>query len=507
MTAVATLTGASATWKWESVNWTTVSKQVLRLQMRIAKAIREKRYGKAKALQWLLTHSFHAKLLAVKRVVQNKGGKTAGVDGVVWKSSKQKMEAVAKLRSRGCQPRPLRRIYIPKRNGKQRPLSIPCMIDRSHQALHLLGLEPVSETLADKNAYGFRPKRSCADAIEQCFKILARKGSSKFILEGDIRSCFDKIRHQWLEDHIPMDTRVLKSWLKAGFVEKNKLFPTLEGTPQGGVASPTLLTMTLRGLEDTVKRISLPDEKVHIVTYADDFVVTGASEEVLQDLVKPAIAVFLKERGLELSEEKTRITHIEDGFDFLGFNVRKYKGKLLIKPSQARVKDFLRSIRNLIKSNKARDVELLIRMLNPKIRGWANYYRHVVAKRTFSYVDCEIFKALWQWAKRRHPNQRIGWIKDKYFRSQGLRNWIFFSPYVRDGKSQILDLVHSTDVPIKRHVKIRGAAHPYDPAFHDYFVKRELNRRTGSGKTGLKKGLSRVTGNCQARFLGERVDR
>jgi len=482
-------TGASpaCALKWDAIDWRTATREVKRLQARIAKAIKEGRIGRAKALQRLLSSSFSAKLLAVRRVVQNRGGKTPGVDGVVWNTSKQKMQAVANLKRRGYKIQPLRRVYIPKRNGKPRPLSIPVMACRAHQALHLLGLEPISETLADRNTYGFRPKRSTADAIGQCFIALAKRRSADWVLEGDIKSCFDKIRHDWLEANIPMDKSILKKWLKAGYVEQGKRFPTNEGTPQGGIISPTLLLMTLNGLEAAVKQKTSRSDKVNIIIYADDFIVTGNSKEALEQKVKPTIVAFLKERGLELSEEKTKITHIEEGFDFLSQNIRKYKGKLLIKPSKRSVKDFLKNVRDVIKSNKTATTDTMIRLLNPRIRGWVNYHRHIVAKRTFSYVDAQIFNALWRWAKRRHPNKSQNWIAERYFRSDGFRHWIFFARS-KDGKGQPnnLDLVYAAYTPIKRHVKIKGEAHPFDPTYRDYFLRRETNKITGSSKTGLK---------------------
>jgi RNA-directed DNA polymerase len=217
--------------------------------LRIAKAIKLGRYGRAKALQWLLTHSFYAKLLAVKRVTQNKGRNTPGIDRIIWRTPQQKMQAVKLLKRRGYHSLPLRRIYIPKKNGKLRPLGIPTMIDRGQQALHLLALEPIAETKGDKNSYGFRPKRSIHDAIAQCFNVLARKHSSKWILEGDIKSCFDKISHKWLEDNTIIDKSLLKQWLKTGYMEKNIFHCTEAGSPQGGIISPTLANITLDGLE------------------------------------------------------------------------------------------------------------------------------------------------------------------------------------------------------------------------------------------------------------------
>jgi RNA-directed DNA polymerase len=463
-TSATSVIGASSAYmmRWNAINWQTVKSHVRRLQMRIAKAIREKRYGKAKALQWLLTHSFYAKLLAVKRTTGNRGGKTAGVDGIVWKTSQQKMQAAKSLKRRGYRSQPLRRVYIPKKSGKLRPLGIPVMKCRAMQALHLLALEPVAEMLVDKNAYGFRPMRSTADAIEQCFIALARKHSSQWIIEGDIRSCFDKISHEWLISNILMDKPILSKWLSAGYMDKGVLHRTLEGTPQGGLISPTLMNLTMKGLEQTVANCVSKTDKVNVVIYADDFIITGKSKEILEEKVMTAVANFLQVRGLELSDEKTRITHIDDGFDFLGFNVRKYKGKLLTKPSKKNVKAFLDDVRRIIKSKRGSKTEVLIHTLNPKIRGWANYFRHKVSKKTFGYVDHCIFQALSRWIKRRHPNKNAEWRRDRYFRRQGTRDWIFHTTVYdkKRGRKVNLDLFRALNVAIKRHIKIKAEATP-----------------------------------------------
>ncbi|MEO8402202.1 MAG: reverse transcriptase N-terminal domain-containing protein [Gammaproteobacteria bacterium] len=228
MTAIASsLTGAtSSEATWDSINWKTVEAEVRRLQIRIAKAVREGRHGKVKSLQWLLTHSFSAKLFAVKRVVKNKGGKTPGVDKITWKTPQQKLKAAQSLKRKGYKTQPLRRIYIPKKDGRKRPLSIPCMCCRAMQALYLLALEPVAEFYANKNSYGFRPKRSCADALGACYIALAKKSSSKWIFEADIKSCFDKISHEWLRNNIPMDKEILSKWLSAGYMDEGTIHRT-----------------------------------------------------------------------------------------------------------------------------------------------------------------------------------------------------------------------------------------------------------------------------------------
>jgi RNA-directed DNA polymerase len=468
---------SSVSSKWDVIDWQTVEKHVLRLQMRIAKATREGKYGKAKSLQWVLSHSYYAKLFAIKRVSQNKGSKTPGVDGVIWNTNKKKMEAVKSLRRRGYQTKPLRRVYIPKKNGKKRPLGIPCMVDKAQQALYLLGLEPISETIVDKNAYGFRPKRSVADGIEQCFKVLCRKPSAQWILEGDIKACFDKIGHQWLKDNIPMDKTILSKWLTSGYVDKGLFYHTEAGTPQGGVISPTLMLLTLSGLEKLVKQAAPKKiDKVNFISYADDFVITGASKEILEDKIMPVVKAFLKERGLELSEEKTTITHISEGFDFLGFNIRKYKEKLLIKPAKQNVLTFVRNIKTVIKKHPTMAAGKLIKILNPKIRGWGNFYRHSVASQTFGYIDSQIFKSLYRWTKRRHPNKSTTWIVNKYFRTKVLPEWKFRGKCVKAGQKVNQVLSAMARIPIQRHTKIRGDANPYDPDYANYFQQRRKKK-------------------------------
>lgn len=461
---------------WKSIDWKAVESLVLKLQMRIAKATREGKQGKVKALQWILTHSRSAKLLAVKRVSKNKGSKTPGIDGIIWNTDARRMKAVNQLSRKAYQAKPLKRIYIPKKNGKLRPLGIPCMIDRAQQALHLLALEPVSETLADPNSYGFRPNRSTADAVDQCFKCLALKTSAQWVLEGDIKACFDKIGHQWLLDNIAVDKRMLEQWLKSGFMDKGLFYRTDEGTPQGGIISPTLMLMTLAGLEQHIKSTALKKGiRANFIGYADDFVVTCASKEVLENDIKPLITDFLAERGLTLSEEKTHITHINDGFDFLGFNHRKYKEKLLIKPSKSNTLMFLSHLRELIKKHVTLPVNDLIKLINPKLRGWSNYYRHCVAKQVFGYVGHKLFLALWHWAKRRHPTKSKTWIALKYFVNRK-GQWQFHGWQKLLGMDCQFYLFQIAKVPIERHVKIRSSATPFDPQYQEYLAKRKSKR-------------------------------
>src|SRR5439155_1898010 len=282
----------SAPLNWKTIDWPSLRQKVRRLQMRIAKATQAGQYRKAQALQWVLTHSRSAKLLAVHRVTTNRGAKTPGVDNVIWRTDRQKLHAAFNLRRHGYRPRPLRRHYLPKPNGKLRPLSIPTLHDRAMQALYALALAPIAETLADRYSYGFREGRRCADALEQCFTILSQRVCAQWILEGDIRACFDEISHEWLLQHVPMDKQLLRVWLKAGYWEKEQLFPTNTGTPQGGLISPLLSNFALDGMERAVKAVAKQGDKVNYVRYADDLVVTGATRELLEQKVKPALTAF-----------------------------------------------------------------------------------------------------------------------------------------------------------------------------------------------------------------------
>jgi len=466
--------GASSTpsQDWKSLPWDNIRRQVRRLQVRIAKAISQKRFNKARALQWILTHSYWAKLLAVKRVTTNKGHRTPGVDKKVWRTDQQKLAGARLLKRRGYKPQPLRRIYIKKKNGKLRPLSIPTISDRAHQALHMLALQPMAETCADKNSYGFREGRSCADAIKQCFIVLAKGTSPMWALEGDIASCFDEISHAWMLKHIPMDRRVLRQWLQAGYMENDRLFPTTAGTPQGGIASPVLANLTLDGMEAAIRAsINPKTDKVNVIRYADDFIVTGATKEILEQKVKPAIESFLAERGLKLSQEKTAITHLTEGFNFLGQNIRKYGKKLLIKPTRQSVHGVLEKARQRIKSCRGKSAAVLIRTLNPLLRGWANYHRHVVSKRVFGRVDYYVSQMLWRWARRQHPDKSAAWMSRRYFSADPKGA---FSVRTQDPKGQpvVLKAYRLAQTTIEHHIKVRGIANPYDPQYDDYFEKR-----------------------------------
>jgi RNA-directed DNA polymerase len=480
MSAVATPAGAvpNTTIHWHSIDWKKVYRTVRRLQARIVKAVREGKWHKVKALVYLLTHSFAGRALAILRVVSNAGAKTPGVDNVCWPSAEDRGAAFTLLRRRGYRPQPLRRLYIPKSNGQKRPLGIPTMTDRAMQALYLLGLDPIAETLADGHSYGFRLERCCADAIEQCHLLLGNPHGPRWILEGDIKSCFDRISHPWLLQHIPMDKGILRDWLQAGFLEEGVRFDTTEGTPQGGIISPVLANRTLDGLQAVLANhfpsIGKRKCKVHLVRYADDFIITGTSKELLQYKVMPLVAHFLKERGLELSHEKTRITHLDDGFDFLGQNIRRYRcGKVLVKPSRKNVRTFLGKIKETMHRAGSWTAGEMIQRLNQQIKGWTMYHRHVASKRTFNQVDRAIFGMLRHWCRKRHRNKSWKWIKEKYFQASGHRHWIFTGTLPdAKGKQFPIALMEASRVAIRRFVKIRSDANPYDPEWEVYLEAR-----------------------------------
>lgn len=494
---------------WQSIKWGAVELAVKSLQNRIVKAVENQQWRKVKALQAILTKSFAAKLLAIRRITENSGKRTAGIDGQLWNNPKAKFSAIGQLKSKGYKPKPVKRITIPKSNGKRRPLGIPTMHDRAMQALHLFSLDPVSETTADYNSYGFRPFRSCADAIARCFSVLAKKDAPLWILEGDIKGCFDNISHDWMLGNITIDKQILKKWLKAGYVEKQSLFPTKEGTPQGSVISPVLANLVLDGLEMAIdvacnikhwgkknpkRRVNT--QGIHFIRYADDFIVTCDNRHTLETIIKPTIEQFLKVRGLELSQDKTIITHIDIGFDFLGQNVRKYNGKLLIKPSTKNVKAFLDKIYKAIKERTAAPTIDVVRKLAPMIRGWAMYHRHIVAKQTFQSVDNAIWLMLWKWSVRRHKRKKnLHWIKNKYFiRHQG-KDWTFFAVN-KDGDRETI--FKASDILIQRHPKIKANANPYSKGWEVYFENRNdetmLNKL--AGKRMMRYLYDRQNGCC-----------
>lgn len=478
-TAVSAPSGAPQ--HWHDIDWCRVQRNVRAMQIRIAKACREGNWRRVKALQRMLTRSRSARYLATRRVTENQGKRTAGVDRVLWDTPDAKWKAANGLKRHGYKPRPLRRVFIPKSNGTERPLGIPTMTDRAMQALHLLALAPIAETTGDPNSYGFRIERSTADAMGQLFVCLSKRVSAQWVLEADIKGCFDHINHDWLIAHVPTDKEILRKWLKAGVIHKGQLQATDAGTPQGGIISPTLANLVLDGLESQLKQhlgvTRAKKLKINVVRYADDFVITGSSKEMLENEIRPWVEQFLAVRGLQLSLEKTRVVHIDEGFDFLGWNFRKYDGKLLIKPSKKNSKAFYRKVKEVINTNKTMKQEDLIRRLNPILKGWALYHQPVVAKKAYSRMDNLVFHALWHWAKRRHPNKSLSWIRGRYFLTHEGRNWVFATTVLKtNGVKTLVSLYSLASTPIERHRKVSGGYNPFDPSMEVVGEKLRMER-------------------------------
>ncbi len=478
--------------QWDSIDWKAVYKRISKLQTRITKATQRRNGNLVKKLQYLLTSSFYAKLLAVKRVTSNKGKRTPGIDKQLWLTPSAKYKAASLIKTKGYKASPLRRTYIEKKGKKKkRPLGIPTMYDRTIQALYAMALDPIAETTADRTSFGFRKKRGIKDAAAHIFNYSINNKGTQWILEGDIKGCFDNISHKWLMEHIPIDKKVLKQMLKAGFIYKRELFPTQQGTPQGGILSPIMANVTLDGIEKKIKEKYWKSKdgiihsrhnkhKINYTRYADDFIVSTCSKEHLIG-IKEIIIQHLTQRGLTLSEEKTLITNLDDGFDFLGWHFRKYNGKLLIKPSKDSAENKAENIKTLIRQHLGKSQTELIKTLNPIITGWANNHNNVCAKQAYAKLDNTIFFALWKWAKRRHNNKPIKWIKRRYWKRTLFRDWIF-----SDGN---ITLKRAIDTKIIRHRIIKFEANPYLPCYSRYYYYRDKQRMQGRNNQVAANGI------------------
>jgi len=450
---------------------------VNKMQRQIHKAVEAGKWRKARYLIYLLTKRSKAtRILATYRITtKNRGKHTAGVDNVripksVTPESRRRIRlSILKQATASRRPNHIRRIYISKPNGKKRPLGIPVILDRIAQDIIRMAIEPITEYHFDDCSYGFRPKRSCHDAIKDIFKKLSQncKGTPKWLVEGDIKGCFDNIRHEIILDtlrewHVPETiTKSVKRILTAKISEERILFPSDKGTPQGGVISPMLANVALTQLDEKCRNWTARKEYTPLVRYADDFIIV-CNTEAEAEKRKEELSSWLKEEiGLELSVEKTSITHISQGFGFLGFNIRKYylksrngRPKLLIKPARENVSGFLKDIRQTIKTMRQSTTENLVRTLNPKIQGWGLYHRHVVSKRTFTKIDSEIYQALWRWAKRRHPKKSGNWIRNRYFKTFRGDRWVFTG---EEGTR----LIKMSNFSITRHIKLRNGMKVY----------------------------------------------
>jgi RNA-directed DNA polymerase len=499
---------------WRTLPWRKFEQHVYRIQKRIFRAKQRGNQRAVHKLQKLLMKSRAARMLAVRRVTQdNQGKKTAGVDGVKSVPPKQRLDMVERIHPKHWKhlfPRPVRRVYIPKPGkDEKRPLGIPVMLDRGHQALVKLALEPEWEACFEPNSYGFRPGRSCHDAIEAIYLSIRQK--DKYVLDADLKGCFDNINHEALVRKLntyPAMKRVIHAWLKAGVVDNEVFQQTTSGTPQGGVISPLLANIALHGMEMAVKdAFSLQEGKPQFVRYADDFVVFHSTEEGVKK-AKRVLEAWIQDMGLELKPSKTRITHTlrtyqgTVGFDFLGWTVRQFPAgkthsgknrygtrfgfKTNIKPSKQAVKQHIAEIKHLIEKYRNVPQGKLIKELNSNIRGWTNYHRTVVSARTFHFCRNVLYLQLQRWARRKHPHKSREWISQKYWHVDDGKGWIFTD---QQSKLWSHDRTH-----IQRHVKVRGTASPYDGNL-PYWSSRLSHHYMFSGTLG--KLLQKQAGKCR----------
>jgi RNA-directed DNA polymerase len=471
---------------WHAVDWRAVEEDVRRLRQRIFTASQVGDLKRVRSLQKLMLRSRANTLLSVRRVTEvNAGRKTAGVDGkvVLLSSVKAEMADWVQRNAKPWQARPVRRVYIPKKGGR-RPLGIPVIVDRVLQARVVNALEPEWEARFESRSYGFRPGRGCHDAIDAIFHVAqGANPQRRWVLDADLAAAFDRIDHDHLLGMLgTFPARgLIADWLKAGVVEEGRFTPTEEGTPQGGVVSPLLLNVALHGMEQAAG-VRYQTTGVHagrmvlgcpaVIRYADDLVALCHTRDEAEQ-VKARLAVWLAPRGLTFNEDKTRVVTLDEGFDFLGFTVRRQCGKLLIKPSKAALRRIRERLRTEMRALRGANALAVLVRLNPIIRGWAAYYRTVVSSQAFTALDNYLWRLTYKWAKFGHPNKSKRWITNRYFgafnRSRRDR-WVFGD---RDSGAYRTKFAWTS---IVRHRMVKGGSSPDDPALAQYWADR---RRRG----------------------------
>jgi RNA-directed DNA polymerase len=479
---------------WDAIDWRVHEDNVVRLRRRIFTATREQDWAMVRSLQKLMLRSWSNTLVSVRQVTQrNAGRRTAGVDGEVALSSPERAQMAGRVhRTRSSwQPMPVRRVYIPKSgNGKKRklrPLGIPVLMDRCHQARVRHALEPEWEARFEPRSYGFRPGRGCADAIGALYITLnGPRAKRVWILDADLAAAFDRIDHVRLLEAIgTFPARdLIECWLKAGVIEEGEFTPTEEGSPQGGVISPLLMNVALHGLQGAAgvryrttgaRAGTVVAGSPVVVRYADDVTVCCHSQRQAEQ-VKARLAEWLAPRGLVFNEDKTRIVHLDEGFDYLGFNVRRYRGgKLLITPSVEAVRRIRKRLAGEMRSLRGSNAMAVIARLNPIIRGWAAYYRGVVSSKVFAALDNYLWTLTYKWATHSHPNKSKKWVVRRYFgKFNKVRNdrWVFGDRTAVTDRGDVRHMVKFSWTNIVRHQLVPGGASPDDPDLIDYWARR-----------------------------------